>query len=167
VKQWGIYRRVEKAVLSGECGRLSSLRWTWLSHAGEPSLLYTGVLAGILDLSRQLAGGKLERLHIEPVNGVPACFALADFEGGIVAEIEIHETLSSSAPDVRFLMADFSGGRITNRPLTGHHHDEGAFLATDAGAEAIWFEPMPSVSEALEDVEIQAVIALALKGEVQ
>lgn len=162
--QWGVFRRVEQAVISGECGQLSSLRWTWLSRSGDASLLYTGVLAGMIKASRSLAGGALKRLHIEPVQGIPACFALADFEGGVVAEIEINEALPHSAPPVRFLLADFTAGRVTNRPLVGHHLEEGAFLAGSEGAEALRFEPLPEVNAPLADEYIQQMIVTALGG---
>lgn len=164
MKTWGILRRVAKAVESGECGELCSLRWTWLSPRGDANLVYNGILAHMLKASRDFAGGRLHRLHVEPVPGAPACFALAAFEGGVVAEMEIHEGLPSSAPAARFLVADFKAGRITNRPLVGHHHGDGAFLATEEGAHAVLFDPMPEVSEALEDEEIQCAIDRALEG---
>lgn len=164
LREWGVYRKALSLVQDGTCGELCSLRWTWLSPQGDPALVYTGVLAHLLEASERLAGGKLLRLHLEPVSGVPACFALAAFEGGVVAEVEIHEALPSPAPVVRFLMADFTGGRVTNRPLVGHHHAEGAFLATDGGAQAIYFEPLPVVQEALEDEAIQEAIVRALGG---
>ncbi len=163
-KQWGVYRKVAGVVASGACGALCSLRWTWLSSGGDPGLVYTGVLAHVLEASRELAGGRLERLHVEPVMGVPACFALAAFEGGVVAEVEIHQALPHTAPAARFLLADFTAGRVTNRPLVGHHHAEGAFLATVDSAEALLFEPMPEVTGALEDEAIQQMIAAALEG---
>jgi len=164
LRQWGVYRKVAGAVASGAYGELCSLRWSWLSPGGDAALLYSGVLAHLLEASRELAGGRLERLHLEPAETVPACFALAAFEGGVVAEVEIHEALPPSAPAVRFLLADFTGGRVTNRPLVGHHHGEGAFLATGEGAEALLFEPMPAVKRPLEDGEIQRMIAAALGG---
>lgn len=164
LRQWGVYRKVADAVASGAYGRLCSLRWTWLSPGGDTGLTYCGVLAHLLAASRKLAGARLERLHLEQVNALPACFALAAFEGGVVAEIEIHEGLPPSAPAARFLLADFTGGRVTNRPLVGHHHAEGAFLATGDGAEALRFEPMPEVTRALEDEELQQMIAMALEG---
>ncbi len=165
--QWGVYRKVADAVASGAYGKLCSLRWTWLSPGGDAELVYSGVLAHLLEASRELAGGRLERLHLEPVHGLPVCFALAAFEGGVVAEVEIHEALPPSAPAARFLLADFTGGRVTNRPLVGHHHAEGAFLATGDGAEALRFEPMPKVTRPLEDEEIQRMIAMALEGRAQ
>ena len=163
LREWGVCRKVREAVASGLYGELCSLRWSWLSSAGAAELVYTGVLAEILAASRELAGGALARLHIEAVAGRPVCFALAAFEGGVVAEVEIHQALPHTVPAARFLMADFSEGRITNRPLVGHHHDEGAFLATAEGAETMRFEPMPEVTEAVADAEIQAVIAAALR----
>jgi len=164
LRDWGVYRKTLSLVQDGTCGELCSLRWTWLSALGDAALIYTGVLAHLLKASEKLAGGKLLRLHLEPVSGVPACFALAAFEGGVVAELEIHEALPPPAPAVRFLMADFTGGRVTNRPLVGHHHAEGAFLAINGGAQAIHFESLPVVREALEDEEIQGTIVQALGG---
>lgn len=164
LRQWGVFQKVSDIVASGTCGALCSLRWTWLSHGGDLALVYRGVLAHVLEASRELAGGSLARLHIEPVTGGVGCFALAAFEGGVVAEVEIHEALPHSAPATRFLLADFAAGRVTNRPLVGHHHAEGAFLATGEGAEALLFEPLPEVTEMLEDEAIQNMISAALKG---
>jgi hypothetical protein len=163
LRQWGVYRKTLDAVRSGTCGALCSLRWTWFSRVDEESPV--GVLAQLLDVSRELAGAGLRRLHIEAVNGGPACFALAEFENGIVAEYEIRRTLPGFVPEARYLVADFNGGRVTNRPLVGFHHVEGAFLATEAGAEDVLFEPVPVASGKLEDPEIQEAIARAWEGE--
>lgn len=162
LREWGVYRKVSDTVRSGLCGQLCSLRWTWLTRSGEDT--YVGILAGLLDVSRELAGGKLTRLHIEPVYGMPICFALAEFQGGVVAEFEINERLPDSVPDARFLMADFSGGRVTNRPLTGFHHGEGAFLATKAGAGAVLFEPMPVIDSTAQDTDLTAEIMRVLRA---
>lgn len=161
LRQWGVYRKVSDAANSGTFGELCSVRWIWLSRSEED---WIQALAALLDASQEMIGAKLRRLHIEPVDHAPACFALADFEGGVVAEIEINERLPESAPDARFLIADFTGGRITNRPLTGFHHDEGAFLATGSEAESIFFEPMPVVSGHAQNPDIMETIARALKG---
>lgn len=160
LRQWGVYRKVHDAVRSGTFGELCSVRWIWLSRSNDDCIR---LLTGLLDVSQELVGGKLKRLHIESANNVPMCFALADFEGGIVMEFEINAALPSFAPDTHFLIADFTGGRVTNRPLTGFHHDEGAFIATDAGAKAFLFEPVPVVSGSPQNVEITEIITLALK----
>jgi hypothetical protein len=162
LRQWGVYQKTLDAVKSKTCGELCSLRWTWLSRSDDASHL--GVLAELLEVSRELAGRNLQRLHVEAVNDSPACFALAQFGNDIVAEFEINEAPPSSVPEARFLVADFTGGRVTNRPLVGFHHSDGAFLATNAGAEAILFEPVPVVSVQPQDAEIQKAITLALKG---
>lgn len=161
---WGIYRKTLSLIESDTCGQLTSLRWTWLSPEGNTDLLYTGVLAGLLELSETLAAGRIERLHIEPSRGGHACFALASFQGEIVAEIEIHESLPSQASPVRFLTADFTGGRVTNRPLVGHRHDEGALLITEEEERSIFFEPLPVVSRPVDHDRIQRFIRQALKG---
>ena len=162
LRQWGVQRKALEAVKSGTFGALCSLRWTWFSRLDGES--HPGVLAELLDVSRELAGAKLRRLHIETVNDTAACFALAEFENGVVAEYEINKALPASVPEARFLMADFTGGRVTNRPLIGFHHAEGAFLATNGEAENIVFEPVPVVSGKVQDPEISEAIALALKG---
>lgn len=161
---WGIYRKTLGLIESGTCGSLTSLRWTWLSPEGNADLLYTGVLAALLELSENLAAGGIERLHIEPSKGGHACFALASFQGEIVAEMEIHESLPSRASPIRFLVADFTGGRVTNRPLVGHRHDEGALLITEKEERNLFFEPLPEVSRPVDHEEIQRFIAQALEG---
>lgn len=166
--QWGVYQKLLAAKDTGAYGELCSLRWCWLASGGDQNaLLYTGVLAHLLVASRSLAGGELMRIHLEPVSKVPSCFALAAFEGGVVAEMEIHLALPHSVPAARFLTGDFTAGRVTNRPLVGHHHDEGAFLATTAGAEQLWFEPQPEVTAPLADPAIQRAISIALEGRAQ
>lgn len=161
--RWGIYRKTLDIIEAGTCGTLTSLRWTWLTPDGNSQLLYSGVLAGLLDLSENLADGSIERLHIEPMRTGAGCFAVASFHGDVVAEIEIHESLPTAAAPVRFLMADFTGGRVSNRPLVGHKHDEGALLITKHGEQRLFSEPLPEVTEQLPNERIQCLIAQALK----
>lgn len=163
LRQWGVYRKLQDAVKSQTYGDLCSLRWTWFSRSESEA--YIGVLAELLDVSQELAGGRLKRLHIEQVNKSSSCFALAEIGEGIVAEFEVNEALPASVPDARFVVADFTEGRVTNRPLTGFHHGEGAFLGTNEGVEAILFEPVPVLSGEPLDGDILEIIARALKGE--
>ena len=129
-----VLERIEQGIKENSCGALRSLRFTWSrprKNASDEAVFLGHTLPAALDAARQLAQAEFTVLHIEKVPGLNNLFALAQFDNGVVAELELNECLPLTMPDVCLIKANFTNGHITNQPLVGHFNEEGAVLATD------------------------------------
>lgn len=137
LRRWAVVEAVQRYKNNGQCGELSSLRFTWTrpkkESEGREVLLYRS-LPWLLDAAWFLAGGSLEMLHLEVSKEQPGCFALARFSGNITAEFELNEMQPDSLEATYFLKANFSEGHVTNQPVAGHFNVEGSLWADDTAA---------------------------------
>lgn len=165
LRSWAVFQKTKALIEEGTCNELCSLRFTWLTPAAMAGIsdpVY-GVLAGLIDLARQLAKGNFSRLHIEKVPERSNLFALLSFDNGVVAEFEINECCPDSMRPVRFLLADCKEGRVTNRPLVGHENVEGALYADASGSRNVTFRPEPTASAMTADAEILKLVRQAME----
>ena len=135
-----VVTRIANGISENSCGALRSLRFTWnrpKSAASTETVFINHTLAAVLDAAKQLAGSSFTSLHVEKVKGMNDLFALAQFENGIAAEIELNECLPLTVPDTCFIKANFTNGHITNQPLIGHFNEDGSILATDESLQTI------------------------------
>lgn len=150
-----ILERIEQGIKENSCGALRSLRFTWSrprKNASDEAVFLGHTLPAALDGAQQLAQAEFTVLHIEKVPGMNNLFALAQFDNGVVAELELNECLPATMPDSCFIKANFTNGHITNQPVVGHFNEEGAILATDEAlvtmiCETGDFEPTGSMIE--------------------
>jgi len=143
LREWGPVKKIQQMIRDNISGDLCSVRFTWQrpkkEATGETEFLYE-TLAGLIDVSWELANSPLAGLHINRMAGCNNLFALASFANGIVAEIEMNECLPDSMPPTYFLKANFENGHGTNQPIVGHFNEEGAILANDAAMQRVVIE---------------------------
>ena len=143
LRKWALVERIRQMTRDNVCGELCSLRLTWQRPkklaSDEQSFLYQK-LPWLLDAAWFLADAPLTTLHIERVPREQNLFALAMFENGVAAEIEMNESLPDSMPATSFIKANFTHGHLTNQPVVGHFNEEGAILADDTSCERLLIE---------------------------
>lgn len=143
LREWGVVKKIRQMIQQDVCGELCSLRFTWQkpkkSASGEKEFFYE-TLAGLLDVAWLLADAPLSGLYLERVEKQNNLFALATFDNGVTAEIEMNECLPDSMPTTHFIKANFKHGHITNQPIVGHFNEEGAILADDSAMQRLVIE---------------------------
>ncbi len=159
LRKWGIAESVKRRTLSGECGELASLRFTWMrpkTQATDENTLLYRTLPWLLDAARWIAASPLQMLHITRTPGKLSLFALAMFENQVGAEFELNECLPDSLKPMYFLKANFSGGHVGNLPLIGYFNVEGSVLADDRSFDLVCSDPVEGLTAANE-VELAAL----------
>jgi len=156
LREWALVKSIRQKTLANVCGELCSLRFTWQrpkkQATEEPVFLYQ-TLPWLLDAAWLLADAPLAALHIERVPEKNNLFALAMFEGGIAAEIELNECLPDSMPATNFIKANFKHGHLTNQPVVGHFNEEGSILADASGMQRLVIEN-PEWDDCSDEIEV-------------
>lgn len=144
LREWALVKRIRQMMLDNVCGgELCSLRFTWQrpkKQASDEQVFLYQILPWLLDAAWFLADSPLTVLHIERVPEKNNLFALALFENGVAAEIEMNECLPDSMPATNFIKANFKNGCLTNQPVVGHFNEEGSILADDSGTQRLVIE---------------------------
>lgn len=127
-----IVEEIRNAVASGRCGRLCSLRFTWMRPAGKSCshVDFAGdLLESAKDAAEFITASGVVSVILRQVPEENNLFGLIKLHNGVAAELEMNETVPDSLPDTFFVKANFSCGHLTNQPLTGFFNTEGMIVA--------------------------------------
>ena len=127
-----IVEEVKNAAADNRCGRLCSLRFTWMRPAKNScsGADFSGdLLESAKDAAEWISDFGIKSVFLRQISGANNLFGLIKLQNGVVAELEMNETLPDALPDTFFVKANFSCGHITNQPLTGFFNTEGMIVA--------------------------------------
>ncbi len=170
LRHWGAVEKIRHLTQSGECGELSSLRFTWMrpkKQASDPENFLFRTLPWLIDAAWFVADSPLEMLHIEKVPERNSLFALARFENGVTAEFELNECLPDSMIPIHFAKANYAGGHVSSQPLVGYFNAEGSVVADDESCRQVCVEniDLPTADNEA-DLALIRFRAAAERGEV-